>query len=96
MKLTEHHISDEHLNIMIDWMERTQAYQALDALLELKQRRAEDRQRRNSRGRIRDSLKKQVCRQTVGVPQSRSSSGDSFCLGYQGTNEENTHVRCWW
>lgn len=26
----------------------------------------------------------------------RSSSGDSFCLGYQGTNEENTHVRCWW
>jgi len=47
MKLTEHHISDEHLNIMIDWMERTQAYQALDALLELKQRRAEDRQRGN-------------------------------------------------
>ncbi len=88
MKLTDRHVSEEALDNMIDWMERTQAYQALDALLELKQRRAEDR--------IRDSLKKQVCRQTVGVPQSRSSSGDSFCLGYQGTNEENTHVRCWW
>lgn len=47
MKLTDRHVSEEALDIMIDWMERTQAYQALDALLELKQRRAEDRKRGN-------------------------------------------------
>ena len=47
MKLTDRHVSEEALDNMIDWIERTQAYQALDALLELKQRRAEDRQRGN-------------------------------------------------
>jgi hypothetical protein len=43
MKLTDAHVSDEALDIMIEWNERCQRYQVLDALLELKQRRAEDR-----------------------------------------------------
>ena len=45
MKLTDRHVSEEALDIMITWNERVQKYQVLDALLELKQRRAEDRQR---------------------------------------------------
>jgi hypothetical protein len=48
MKLTEQHVSDEWINDMIFTIENTpgaKMYDILKALLELKQRRAEDRQR---------------------------------------------------
>lgn len=51
MKLTDQHVSDDMLNIMIAWAEMgikediTSSKFDLLAFLELKQRRAEDRQR---------------------------------------------------
>lgn len=53
MKLTEQHVSDERLNDLISWLsdpivQRLRSEQdLLLSLLELKQRRAEDRQREN-------------------------------------------------
>jgi hypothetical protein len=59
MKLTDAHISNETLNSMISWStiyngddpaDRERKYQLLNALLELKQRRAEDRANAASTG----------------------------------------------
>lgn len=47
MKLTEQHVSDEDLNKLIDRVSKWDDWLFVYALLELKQRRAEDRQREN-------------------------------------------------
>lgn len=43
MQLTEKHVSETRLNELIAIMERSGQFQVLACLLELKQRRAEDR-----------------------------------------------------
>ena len=50
MKLTNIHISDADLQKLIERVERWQDWEFVYALLELKQRRAEDRQREFDNG----------------------------------------------
>ncbi len=50
MKLTEHHVNDADLHYLIKYYDGSHSWvgtRILKALLELKQRRAEDRQREN-------------------------------------------------
>jgi hypothetical protein len=55
MKLTDKHVSDETLNLWVEWYSEVNPDPEMaSALLELKQRRAEDRQREAVNGRRSD------------------------------------------
>ena len=50
MKITEQHVSDDTLSLWVDFYEQNGDMELLKALLELVQRRAEDRQREADNG----------------------------------------------